>query len=52
MSNKIHPYSCARCGKKITAHQYIRNTKNFIILSKIEVLHFCNKCIRESNGDK
>ncbi|GAI15666.1 unnamed protein product [marine sediment metagenome] len=40
----IHFGHCARCGKYISGSEYIKNTKNFIIIGISTIMHFCNAC--------
>jgi len=38
-------YRCSRCGRPITIHEHVQNTRILKILSRQQVLHFCNCCV-------
>jgi len=41
--NKIG--TCARCGCDINIHEFVHNTKMFIVLKSKMILHFCSYCV-------
>lgn len=43
---------CARCGKIIHPHIYIKNLNHSIILNKEHLLSFCDNCIEKKELER
>lgn len=36
--------TCARCGKKLSINEYVQFNKQFKILDRLYIMHFCKEC--------
>jgi len=44
MTEELHPYTCARCGREIGIHEFVQLNRLFLLLGKRHILHFCRTC--------